>query len=666
MKIVYITPHLSTGGLPQYLLKKIQVLNQDVSVYCIEYQDLGGFVVQKEQVIDLLKDRFFRIGDNKDELIKLIDSVSPDVVHLEEMPEYFMDRRIAEKIYSKDRKYLIFETSHDSSFDPNQKLFIPDKFLFVSKFQKQRMSSLSVSSDVLEYPIGLKSRKNRTEILKKLGLDPDKKHVVNVGLFTPRKNQAEIFQYAKLLKDKNIQFHFIGNQADNFRFYWEPLMKEIPSNCKWWGERKDVENFYSIADLFLFTSRGTENNKETSPLVIREAVSFNVPSLIYNLPVYLGMYDKYENISYLNFHSLSENCGKILEKLSLYDARDGFKNAKSESCLFIVSSYPNDSSSAKITKECLEELGRFNLPRILTSHCDVPANVQESCEYSFIDKERNILTHQSFYIRYWQILNKNGANYKTTLFLDTSLNDTYHGPAVYTNYYNGISLAKKLGYKKAICLNFDFIMKDGEFFKKVYKNLKNKDGYFVNKQEPEGGTLKTVFFGIDVDFFENNFPLIKNKEDYESWRQRVGSESNGLENIFFNTLKHKLSGCEISSNDDYVKDTSSCEVDSNSQVEYFTVLPINSEPDKISIFFCSSNTKDNRRVVITYPFGKIESDINGKTTVVEFIKKPENPCEIRADVYDKNTSGLIYTRKINIDEQYLKEVLNKNGLVEKL
>ena len=136
--------------------------------------------------------------------------------------------------------------------------------------------------------------------------------------------------------------------------------------------------------------------------------------------------------------------------------------------------------------------------------------------------------------------------------------------------------------------------------------------------------------------------------------------------MFFNTIKEQLGTCEISSNEDYVKDTSSCEVDSNSQVEYFTVLPINSEPDKISVFFCSSNTKDSRKIIITHPDGKIESDINGRTTVIEFIKKPETHCEITADVYDKNTSALVYSRKININEQYLKETLNKNGLVEKL
>ena len=53
--------------------------------------------------------------------------------------------------------------------------------------------------------------------------DPKWKHVVTVGLFTERKNQGYIFEMAKQLKDQEILFHFIGNQADNFKHYWEPF-----------------------------------------------------------------------------------------------------------------------------------------------------------------------------------------------------------------------------------------------------------------------------------------------------------------------------------------------------------------------------------------------------------------------------------------------------------
>ena len=317
MKIVYVAPHLSTGGCPQYLLKKIQVLHKEHDVYCIEYSNHGGFTVQRNQIREILGNKFFDLSEDKSKMMDIIHNIAPEVVHLEEMPEYFMDNEIALKLYSKSRKYKIVETSHDSSFDHRNKKFFPDKILFVSKYQLENMKPLGIPMDVCEYPIVINPRKSREEALKVFNLDPNKKHVINVGLFTPRKNQAEIVKYAKMLQGFPIQFHFIGNQADNFKHYWEPIMKDFPMNCTWWNERKDVENFYQFADLFLFTSRGSQHDKETSPLVIREAISYNVPSLIYNLPVYLGMYDKYENIQYLNFESLEDNCNKILHMLDM-------------------------------------------------------------------------------------------------------------------------------------------------------------------------------------------------------------------------------------------------------------------------------------------------------------------------------------------------------------
>jgi FkbM family methyltransferase len=319
-KVIYIAPHLSTGGMPQYLYKEMELLQNDFDIYCIEWGDVTGgvLVVQRNKIKNLLGNRLLTLGENKWELFDMIKRIQPDVVHLQEIPELFMPHDIAKILYDKNRPYTIIETSHDSSTDPNQKRHFPDKFLFVSQYQLDLYKGLGIPSDVVEYPIEFFQRtKTKEEAQRFLGMDPNLKHVVNVGLFTPRKNQAEIVEYAKALKDYPIQFHFIGNHADNFRYYWEPIMKDFPSNCKWWNERTDVENFYQAADLFLFTSRGNNTDKETMPLVIREAISWQVPSLIYNLTVYQNYFDKYNNISYLDDTSNQQNESKILEKLEL-------------------------------------------------------------------------------------------------------------------------------------------------------------------------------------------------------------------------------------------------------------------------------------------------------------------------------------------------------------
>ena len=116
--------------------------------------------------------------------------------------------------------------------------------------------------------------------------------ILNVGLFTPGKNQGELFEIAR--KNPDNDYHFIGNQAPNFRDYWEPLMKNKPDNCIIWGERTDVDMFYQAADEFYFTSKF-----ELNPLVIKEALSWRLPVKMYKLPTYLDDYDNNPLVTYL-------------------------------------------------------------------------------------------------------------------------------------------------------------------------------------------------------------------------------------------------------------------------------------------------------------------------------------------------------------------------------
>jgi glycosyltransferase involved in cell wall biosynthesis len=170
--------------------------------------------------------------------------------------------------------------------------------------QAELYGKMGVSYEIVEYPIDFKNPDKSFK--KELGLTGDVKHVLNVGLFTQGKNQKELIEYARALVGEKIQFHFVGNMAINFKEYWEPILKNLPSNCLIWGERSDVDKFYQSADLMVFTSK-----KETSPLVIREALSWKLPCLIYNLPAYKNMYDKFSGVGYLKDGDFKENIKKI-------------------------------------------------------------------------------------------------------------------------------------------------------------------------------------------------------------------------------------------------------------------------------------------------------------------------------------------------------------------
>ena len=311
-KILFIMSHASTGGLPQVALKKIENLINNYDLMVIEYADItaGLFIVQKNKIKNLLRqDKFITLGRDKNKLFDIITKFNPDYIHLEEIPESFMSVGIISKLYKNDRTYFITETTHDVNFNLDNKRVLPDKFMHVSKYIADKYNRFNIPFEIIEYPIEYKDRPNRDESLKKLGLDPDYKHVLNVGLFTPGKNQRQIFEIAKMMSDKKIQFHFVGNQAGNFQEYWSPLMKNKPDNCKVWGERNDVEKFYESMDLFLFTS-----TYELNPLVIKEALSYKMPVLMYDLEPYDGCYDNNKNVKFLS-NDNDRNVIKIYNEL---------------------------------------------------------------------------------------------------------------------------------------------------------------------------------------------------------------------------------------------------------------------------------------------------------------------------------------------------------------
>jgi glycosyltransferase involved in cell wall biosynthesis len=295
-KILCIAPHLSTGGMPQYLLKKIQSIKDQYDIYLVEYACVSGdYVVQREQLKWILGDKFYTLEENKLELVDIIDRIQPDVIHLEDTPESFMDNKVSSLIFGNtDRNYFIVESTHSSLTVPSDLLFHPDKFILPSKWIQQKFTEQlpQIPNDIWEYPIEnyYKDQKLAQDFLK---LNPKHKHVLMVGLFTPGKNQGEIFEIAKQLPE--VQFHFVGNQAPNFAEYWSPLMENKPDNCIIWGERDDVSNFYQACDIFYFSSKF-----ELMPLSIKEALSYGLPCLFRRLETYMDSYDNNPLVHYID------------------------------------------------------------------------------------------------------------------------------------------------------------------------------------------------------------------------------------------------------------------------------------------------------------------------------------------------------------------------------
>lgn len=662
--ILFCAPHLSTGGLPQYLTKKVELLKGSYEIYVVEYEDVTGgvLVVQKNILRNLIGDKLITIpwGGNKQILIDTIARVNPDIVHLEEMPEYFMDADIARQIYTSDRKYKIFETSHDSSFDCAKKRFLPDKFILVSDFQIDMLESLGIPSEVVEYPIEYKKRGERSEALKKLGLDPNFKHILHVGLFTQRKNQKEFFEYAREFEGENVIFHSVGNMADNFQDYWKPLLENKPSNVICHGEKSNVSDYYEAMDLFLFTSRGTVNDKETMPLVIKEAISWDIPTLIYNLPVYKNYFDNFDKVNYLDFEDFNANINIISDTLYLdFQSKAVEKEIVSETlgktCI-IISTYTANENISNITLEAIKSVKQFGYDIILTSHINVPTELQNEVNHVIYDSN-NILTRHDFYNQAW---NENSEFYMR-INLTGENNNIYHGPAVYTNYYNGISYAKTLGYDNAICFNYDIFITDIKVINTLIDKLKTKSAIFNHTVAQEGNALRTVLFAVKTEFFVNNFKRVDTESDYDMWKTSIGSESNGLENMFYHNLKPVLNKIDLISDEEFYGLLSECKIDICSMVEYFTVIPMKGNKNQFVVWYSTSNTIDSRNI-------KIEVFKDGESFIIENFKTLTAHLFYKViDFTDDGNFIITLTeddtllRSIKVNKKYMETQLNDNG-----
>jgi len=577
-KLLIITPHLSTGGAPQVTVNKVELLQNHFNIKVVEYAFLAwNFVVQRNRIKVLVGEQnFHSLGENKKaELFDIIKDFEPDVISMEEFPEMFMANDISEQIYHKARPWKIVETTHDSSFNPKNKKWMPDKFIFVSSYNSFKYIDLPVPMEVIEYPVDKKSR-NKHAMREKLGLEHDYKHFVTVGLFTPRKNQAYAFELAKILKNYKIKFHFLGNQAGNFKTYWEPLMADKPDSCVVWGERNDVNNFLEAADVFFFPSKGDRGNKELNPIAIKEAIEYDdLIKAMYNLDVYCNKYNNEENMVYLT-GDIDSDATNLIKKLNL--------DRKDEE-LIIIGTYPNLKSRAQLTKDTINSMKALGRNIMLISHYPVDEEIQRMVDHYVYDAH-NPLTHHSYYSRFYRHTNDYYAevNINGLKFSNQSL-------TVLTNLYNGFKAAQNLGYKRAFYNTYDVVIneKDLSVINEAFNT--DKKAYLSTVNTSQGKGIQTNGMMFDVDFFVKEFDDVRTPAEWDVVCKRRKCE-NYLEDYLakvvysFNPNDIQL----VTNSDQTLLIHSGLGVASNS--EYYSVLPVSGKPGWYMFYFFTYNVDD--------------------------------------------------------------------------
>jgi len=620
-KLLIITPHLSTGGAPQVTVNKVELLKEHFEIKVVEYSFLAwSFVVQRLRIIDMLTEgvNFHSLGEDKyGELVQIMQQFNPDVVVMEEFPEMFMDDKLSAFIYSKTRTWKISETTHDSSFNPKHKKWMPDKFVFVSSYNSFKYVHLDVPMEVIEYPIDKKNR-NKVERQQEFGLDPEYKHFVTVGLFTPRKNQAYAFELAERLKNYKVKFHFLGNQAGNFEFYWKPLMSNKPDNCVVWGERNDVNAFLEACDVFFFPSKGDRGNKELNPIAIKEAMQYDdLVKAMYNLDVYCNKYNDEENMVYLT-GDLGSDTANIVKKLNL--------DVMEEECI-ILGTYPNIKDRIQWTKDTINSLKPLGRKIILVSHYPVDTDIQNMVD-CYVYDQHNPLTHHSYYTRFY--------NDRPDYFAEININglkSSNQSLTVLTNMFNGAKVAKDLGFKRFFYTTYDVTLdpKDIPAVNEAFRT--DKKLCAATLPTPQGKGIQTNGIMFDTDFFLKEFDDVRTPDEWNAVCARRKCE-NYLEDYLSKVIfSFNPNDIQLYTND---KDTmlihSGLGVASNS--EYYSIIPVVGKPNFYMFYFFTYN-RDNRMIYVAV------GDLIWKRIIpsqkhewaYEFEFKGD-PIKVRMDFYD--------------------------------
>jgi hypothetical protein len=635
-KLLIITPHLSTGGAPQVTVNKVELLKDYFEIKVVEYSFLAwSFVVQRNKIIQMLTEgvNFHSLGEDKyGELSGIIEQFNPDVIVMEEFPEMFMDDKLSAFIYSDNRTWKISETTHDSSFNPKHKRWMPDKFIFVSSYNSFQYIDLDVPTEVIEYPIDKKVR-NKVERQKDYGLDPEYKHFVTVGLFTPRKNQAYAFQLAERLKNYKVKFHFLGNQAGNFENYWKPLMANKPNNCVVWGERDDVSDFLKACDVFFFPSKGDRGNKELNPIAIKEAMEYDdLIKVMYNLDVYCNKYNNEENMVYLT-GDLGSDATNIIKKLNL--------DVMEEECI-ILGTYPNIKDRIQWTKDTINSLKPLGRKIILVSHYPVDIDIQNMVD-CYIYDVHNPLTHHSYYTRFY--------NDRPDYFAEININglkNSNQSLTVLTNIFNAAKVAKELGFKRFFYTTYDVVLdpRDIPAVNDAFRT--DKKLYAATLPTPQGKGIQTNGIMFDTDFFLKEFDDVRTPEEWNEVCKRRRCE-NYLEDYLSKVIfSFNPNDIQLVTND---KDTllvhSGLGVASNS--EYYSIIPVVGKPNNYVFYFFTYN-RDYRNIYVSiedYMWKRIIPAKNHEL-VYQFEFKGD-PIDIKMDFYDGDVQYKLEEFKLTKD-----------------
>lgn len=186
--------------------------------------------------------------------------------------------------------------------------------------------------------------------------------------------------------------------------------------------------------------------------------------------------------------------------------------------LIQIDTFITNELSIEMTKKCLTQCRKLELPILLTSHSGIPKELIDLSDYCEFDtKNVSLEKTGSLSYLYWISEEKE---------IRVMLEDTdSHAPACLTSLIDGAKFAKENGYKHFLRIEYDTIIKDS-YIKKI-KNLidlaKETNGLILSSfREWVDGNFLLFDASVYLDCFDCE---IENSQDYIRFVSSKGIES---------------------------------------------------------------------------------------------------------------------------------------------
>jgi hypothetical protein len=207
-----------------------------------------------------------------------------------------------------------------------------------------------------------------------------------------------------------------------------------------------------------------------------------------------------------------------------------------ENEVVIITSHANTDFKLDILNECIQYIKSFGYQIILSSHISVPDSILDDVDFFVYDKENRI-------INYWEYQEIPSGYYKYINFDEyqhTISSEFDHGYSVLRLIRNGLSLASINGFTKSHIVDYDYIIKDSNFFRENTKYLGNL--YDIIGYRCHDYYFTTGIFSVVCDKI---LPVLQSINSVEAYSQihletiddNKLTNSGVLENIFFYLIK---------------------------------------------------------------------------------------------------------------------------------